>query len=410
MMKQILKRGYRSLEPILPKSVRNEISSYRRFRQQRRKPPAMPAAPAPKPAPKPTHSLAYWERREIPNPAKREVRVGVIGAGQYAQHHLQVLTALENVKVDSILSTGAPRVYQTAATFHIPNIFTDIDAFLKHPVDAFVVVASAQHLKALTLQCLATGKPVLLEKPAGVSPEDTLELVAQAERSRTFGMVCMNRRFYSVLEHGLAVLSNWGPLRGVMLEIPLAITQERQSKRLAAWDYDHFLVRNSIHGIDLVRYVLGDPLHVHSLARPNTQGLNAGASFASILEYDRGVVATITDLWDTPQVWRMKIVAEKGWLEFQPLETGWICRAANNKSPIRMDPLDKEFRMGVYAQDLHFIEAVRHGHKPTLPASLLGDAYKTMRLVEQIETSTVESNRFVPLKDGSLNLGQLALY
>jgi predicted dehydrogenase len=144
------------------------------------------------------------------------------------------------------------------------------------------------------------------------------------------------------------------------------------------------LVRNSIHGIDLVRYILGDPVRVHSLTWPNEKFKNAAASFTSVLEYERGVVASITDLWDTPQVWRLKVVAEAGWIEFEPLEIGWFVNEKGQKTRLKSDPIDTDFRMGVYAQDLGFIEAVRQAQKPGRPACLLPDSLKTMILIEQI--------------------------
>src|SRR5262249_29372254 len=147
-----------------------------------------------------------------------------------------------------------------------------------------------------------------------------------------------------------------------------------------------------------VRYVLGEPTKVHSLLSLNSERKNAAASFATILEYPSGVVATITDLWDTPEVWRLKIIAGMGWVEFEGLEQGWFVNAQGAKTPIRLDPVDAEFRTGVYAQDLHFIEAVRSGKKPFLPACLLPDAHKTMLLMEQILSNSLGSARSVAVR------------
>jgi predicted dehydrogenase len=173
------------------------------------------------------------------------------------------------------------------------------------------------------------------------------------------------------------------------VEIPQAITADRQSRRLSDFDYENYFVRNSIHGVDLVRYILGEPTNVHSLVRPNSERNNAGASFATILEYPKGVVATITDLWDTPEVWRMKIVAESGWVEFEPLEQGWFVNVNGERTRIIADAVDSEFRPGVYTQDLHFVDAVRAEKTPLLPACLLPDAHKTMVLMEKIMANTL---------------------
>jgi predicted dehydrogenase len=196
-------------------------------------------------------------------------------------------------------------------------------------------------------------------------------------------MVGLNRRFYSVVEHGLGALARLGAIRGAILEVPQGITAERQSERLTDFDYDHFYVRNSIHDVDMLRFVLGDPIRVHSRAWPNEEFDNRAASFAAILEYGQGVTATILDLWDTPDEARFKVVAEGGAVRWEKMRQGWV-EAKGGPLPIPVDPVDERFRTGIWAQDLHFIEAVRAGRRPALPAATLEDALGTMILIEQI--------------------------
>jgi predicted dehydrogenase len=346
----------------------------------------------------------YWERRERKGVVRQPVRVGFVGAGNYAQHHLKVLADLEAVSVTALLTAGGPRGQEKAARFSIPFLTHDRAQFLaREDIDCFVVVASAAHLYSLAFDCLATGKPVLMEKPPGTTAAETASLVQQAEMHRTFGMVCMNRRFYSVLEHGLAQLAWYGPIRGAMLEFPIGLTADRQSRRLAKWDYDHFYVRNSIHGIDLLRYVMGDPRAVHSLSWPNREFKGSASSYAALLDYDHGVVASVVDLWDTPARWRLKVVAEAGWIEFEPFESGWYLGDTGSKTALQPDPVDMDYRPGVYAQDLHFIEAVRRRVKPARPACLLPDAMRTMQLIEQIQASSLSSAPMAAAVAGSLS-------
>ncbi len=368
MIKSALKAGVRAL----PGPVRRPILDYYNFLSKRRSLERM------------QYALPYWERREQPGD-KPLVRVGFIGAGNYARHHLKVLRALQNVSIEAILTTGSPRGRAVAAEYGVTDLYTDRDAFLSEvDVDCYVVVVSAWAIKPVVMDCLATGKPVLLEKPAGVSPEDTAELAEQAEKHDTYGMVCMNRRFYSVIEHGLATLATYGPIRGAILEMPERITDERQSRRLTEWDYDHFAFRNSVHGIDLLRYILGDAREVQSIARPNVAFANAGASFGGVIEHEGGAMSAVLALWDTQLPWRLTVIAENGRLRFAPFERGWFINEKGVEIPIRVDEIDTAFRAGVYAQDLHFIESVRRGRKPTLPASLLPDALKTNVLIDRL--------------------------
>jgi predicted dehydrogenase len=335
--------------------------------------------------------VPHWQRSERTGPRER-VRIGVAGAGQYAQHHLKALSSYENVEVAALLTRGGPSGPETAASFGIPTFLTDLDEFAALDVDCWLVVVSAAAVFDVSAQLLSTGKPVLLEKPPGVSADDTEALIRTAEDARTWGMVGLNRRFYSIVEHGLAALGDLGAIRGAIVEIPQRITSDRQSGRLTQFDYDNFYVRNSIHGVDLIRYVLGDPVRVHSRTWPNWEFDNRGASFAALLEYPNGVVGTVMDLWDTPDQTRLRVTAEAGSVEWEPPRKAWV-ESKKGRYAIPVDPVDEAFRAGIWAQDLHFVEAVRSGSPPGLPAATLEDALGTMRLIEAILADSLAPER-----------------
>jgi predicted dehydrogenase len=334
-------------------------------------------------------AVQSWRRSERPGPKER-VRIGFVGAGAYAQHHLKALASYEEVELEALLTTGGPAAAETAGRYGIATTHSDRDAFLAEDVDAYVVVVPPAAMVEVASACLATGRPTLLEKPPGVSSADTEALLRTATTAGTWGMVGMNRRFYSIVDHGLAALARTGSVRGAMVEIPLRITPDRQAKRLTEFDYDHFYVRNAIHGVDLLRYVLGDPVRVHSLTWPNAGHANRAATYAALLEYENGVVGSLVDLWDTPQQTRLKLVTENAWAEWEPPDTGYVADRKGTRRPIPVDPVDTEFRAGIWAQDLHFVEAVRSGREPAYPAATLADMVGTMRLMESILAGTLD--------------------
>jgi hypothetical protein len=89
------------------------------------------------------------------------------------------------------------------------------------------------------------------------------------------------------------------------------------------------------------------------------------------------------DLWDTPDRIRLHVMSEGGRLELELPRKGWI-ESKNGRYSIPIDPVDDDFRGGMWAQDLCFVEAVRAGRLPRVPAATLQDSLGTMRLVEQI--------------------------
>lgn len=329
-----------------------------------------------------------WTRAEQAG-EKKVVRVGVAGAGRYAPHHLEVLAAYEQVEIVSLLTSGAPRGARVAEQYGIGRHYTDLDAFSSDPdVDCFVIVVPPAAMVEVATACLASGRAALLEKPPGVTSADAESLARTAEEAGTWGMVGVNRRFYSVIEHGLAALAEFGPIHGAILEVPQRITEFRGEGRLSDFDLEHFYVRNSIHDVDLLRYVLGDPVAVHSRAWPNVEHGNASASFAAVFDYGNGVQATLLDLWDTPDQMRLKVVAELGWVEWELPRHGLVCER-EKRAPIPIDRVDFDFRAGLWSQDLHFVEAVRAGREAGLPASTLRDAGGTMRMMEQIQAGSL---------------------
>ena len=376
----------RAIKRLLPRAVKEWLLDLIlvdvRERQRRA------AAAAARRKQKQSRSRYAWARREREG-EKPRIRVAVAGAGRYAQFHLAALAAYDNVEVVGLLTTGSDRGRETAERFQIEHHVADLDTFAALDAECFVLVVPPQAMVETATACLRTGRPVLLEKPAGVASGDTAALASVAASAGTWGMIGMNRRFYSVVEHGLAALADLGPIRAAMLEVPQPITADRLSGRLTEFDYDHYYVRNSIHGVDLLRFVLGTPAAVHSLAWKNADYGNRAASFGALLEYPRGVLASVTDAWDTPSVWRLKVVAEQGWIEFEPLERGYVADARGGKREIPVDTVDRTFRPGIWAQDLHFVEAVRAGRPPLHPASTLADGVESMRLAEAILASSI---------------------
>jgi len=115
--------------------------------------------------------VPHWRRSERPG-AKARIRVGVAGAGQYAQHHLKALASYENVEVAALLTRGGPSGPETAAAFGVPAVLMDLDEFAALDVDCYLSIVSAAAIRDVSARLLATGRPVLLEKPPA-SPSPT---------------------------------------------------------------------------------------------------------------------------------------------------------------------------------------------------------------------------------------------
>ena len=314
---------------------------------------------------------------------KKKIKIGFVGAGNYSKFHLDSLKSIEGVEVDSILSKTGKNSSKLLTKYDIKRSFTEINKFMERKVDAYFIVSSSDSLFNNAKKLFRKGKPILMEKPPGFNSSQTLELTNLAKKNKTFGVVALNRRFYSDLQNGLAMLADHGPLRGAILEVPEDISIVREKNNLSKEEYKNYFFRNSIHGFDTLRHIMGDVSNLKSLGNSNSNNNNRGLSAGAIVEHQNKLFSTILTLWDTkPSYWRIKIIGERGFLEFSEKSVTKFTDQSLNTFYISENKVDKEFRKGNYIQTLSFLESV-NDEKPKFPLCDLQDSLKTMQFMEE---------------------------
>ena len=106
-----------------------------------------------------------------------QISVGVIGTGGMGARHARNLsTQVADARVAAVMDLDRSRAEAVAAECGDARAYGDAEALIADPaVDAVVIASPDPTHAALTLACLAAGKPVLCEKPLAAS-------LAEAER------------------------------------------------------------------------------------------------------------------------------------------------------------------------------------------------------------------------------------
>ena len=101
----------------------------------------------------------------------RRLRVGVLGCGPIAQFaHLDACAKAKNADLHAICDAAPDLLARMQATYAVPRAYADYDAMLADPeVEAVIVATSDAFHVAASIRALQAGKPVLCEKPLGVS-------------------------------------------------------------------------------------------------------------------------------------------------------------------------------------------------------------------------------------------------
>src|SRR6266481_7870137 len=113
------------------------------------------------------------------------IRFGILGFGLHAAKRLMPGFALaQNCRVTALSRRSQGKAQESAQEWKIPLAFDSAEALCRSPeVDAvFVTTPNACHL-ADVLLAIRCGKPVLCEKPMGVSADECRTMVESAREA-----------------------------------------------------------------------------------------------------------------------------------------------------------------------------------------------------------------------------------
>jgi len=310
-----------------------------------------------------------------------ELRIGVVGAGQITTEHLKVLDALSDVMLCGIFSRTRARSEALARDFHQLVVFDSLETLIHDGrADALLVLVSADQIYSVVKDACCFGVPLFIEKPPGLSPEETKELADLAEEYGVINMVGFNRRYYSVFHKGLEIIKAHGALLGVAIE-----GHERFWKivdRKSSLIREKWLYVNSTHTIDLQRFFGGETTEVHSLV--NSYIESNGDQLSAAMRFDSGALGNYSAHWYSPGGWAVRLFGEGITVEFKPLEIARWIDTEFKSNDIVPDEVDLIFKPGFFRQMAAFVE-LANGDSLRWPAQDLREAAKTMDLTSRLQ-------------------------
>src|SRR6266478_8599686 len=119
--------------------------------------------------------------------AKRELRVGVIGAGVMGSNHARVLAGLPGITLVGIVDP-LPEHRLRATELAGCRAFEGLEELLAEGVDAVTIAAPTHLHHEIALACIARNIHILVEKPIATTVEEGQDIVNAA---RSAGVTLM---------------------------------------------------------------------------------------------------------------------------------------------------------------------------------------------------------------------------
>ncbi len=226
-----------------------------------------------------------------------KLRIGIIGVGKMAEIcHLPILAKLPQIELTAFCDNNPDNLAARADQYGVDKRYSDHhDLFEQEELDAVCVfVPPFAHTDAEIIAA-ESGIPVFVEKPPALSMEKAHEINAAIENAGIVSAVGFNQRYTQVASAARQRLA------GKMLVQALA-HRLHGSRATAYWWMIESLsggafVENTIHSVDLLRYLCGDYVSVSAktVERPDkTAELDIPLSICVTYTLADGGVANVT--------------------------------------------------------------------------------------------------------------------
>jgi predicted dehydrogenase len=319
------------------------------------------------------------------------LRIAFLGCGFITRVHSRNLRALGGAVASGYASRDARRSDEFCKQFGGVGSYASYDAAIGDPnVDAVVVAVPPRFHLELTLQALAAGKHVLVEKPAFLSLADYEQVVAARDRANRVVLVGENDHYKP-----LAVT-----LRRLVAEraigdmvFALFTTIARRLKTSDDWRNDESMAggdaffEEGIHWLHIAGS-LGPKITSIRGYRPTSSPHGPDRRLKSMMvafHYDNGAVGSLYYSREIPSLLKglrlSKLFGRDGVITFE--SNGAVVLVRGKGLPRLVVPGFRDIR-GYQAMYRDFVSAIRRG---TTPEMSLERAIDDQRLMDQIYAS-----------------------
>jgi predicted dehydrogenase len=142
------------------------------------------------------------------SPANKTIRMGLVGPGFIAAHHIDAVRRLGNVEVAAIAGSSIESARRKAREWHVPRACGDWRELTGDPGIDVVHNTTPNHLHFdVSMAALRAGKHVVSDKPLAMTAGQCRQLLAAALQAGVAHVVTFNYRGNPLVQHARALVA-----------------------------------------------------------------------------------------------------------------------------------------------------------------------------------------------------------
>ncbi|MCR5345954.1 MAG: Gfo/Idh/MocA family oxidoreductase [Lachnospiraceae bacterium] len=232
------------------------------------------------------------------------MKYALIGCGRIAVNHIKaaVNNKLEIVSVCDLIPESVDILFNKAGYTGDPIRYTDYKKMIEeHPEIELISIAtdSGEHAK-IALYCIEHGINLIIEKPIAMSLKDADEIIKKSEEKHVKVAACHQNRFNVAVQEMRKALESgrFGKLSHGSINVRWNRNKDYydQATWRGKWASDGGALMNQcIHGIDLLRWMMGDEVEeIYGATRQQFHDyLECEDIGMAVLKFKNGAIGTI---------------------------------------------------------------------------------------------------------------------
>ena len=232
------------------------------------------------------------------NDSKSVVGFGIVGCGMIADFHAQALRSIAGARLIGVTDVNFAGA-QIFAEKHGVLAYKSYEDMLKNDaIQAVCVCTPSGYHAELAKSALLAGKHVAVEKPIAMTVSEADAVIEAAEKSGKLLMVISQLRFSrdAIRLRDAVQGGSLGQIR--FCNLSMKYWREESYYAGSSWKGSRLLdggvlMNQGIHGIDLLRYVIGGVTVLSSVTDRIYHKIEAPDTALALLRYDCGALGTL---------------------------------------------------------------------------------------------------------------------
>lgn len=340
------------------------------------------------------------------------VRIAVVGAGAMGRNHIRFVQEEEQAQLVAIADAfeGAKA---TADEAGVP-FFTDPGQMMDEVKPEGVIIATPNGLHlSVAREAVKRGIVPLVEKPISDDLEDAEKFAAEAEAAGVPVLVGQHRRHNPFVKKAKEIIDS-GQLGKLTVSSFHYMIYKNDEYFDVEWRRKKGagpILVNLVHDVDLLRYLLGEPVAIQGMQSSGARGFETEDSAVVNVRFADGALASMTISDATAAPWNWEATARedpqyrpfeadayfiggtKGALSLPRLHVLSYDGASSWHKPLQQEIPAVDPALPHKMQLKHFIKVVRREEEPVVTPA---DNVKTLRTLTAVKEAA-ESGKLVEL-------------